>query len=99
MAKYTVRIVLHEATYEHYESLHDEMLQKLQALRQVKGENGVWYDLPDAEYDVSSKLGKKELCDAVYGIAESVKASPSPSVLVTKSAGRSWRLRKVPDES
>jgi hypothetical protein len=98
VADFTVRVVLHGATSDQYQDLHDAMQNRHGALRQIQGD-GVWYDLPDGEYAISSTQAPSALCSAVHATASSVKKTPSPSVLVTQSAGRSFVLRKVPGDS
>lgn len=98
MAQHTIRIVLHRATEKNYEDLHVGMA-RLGASRTIRGGNGVTYDLPDGEYDLSSTSGAVAVRDAVYRVARAVKPETDPSVLVTTSAARAWRLRPVPGQS
>jgi hypothetical protein len=49
MAKYLVRIELHGATWDDYETLHGEMADQGFA-REITGNNGRSYQLPTAEY-------------------------------------------------
>ena len=89
MAEFTVRIVLENANGEDYERLHELMAARGYS-REITGDNGKTYKLPDAEYDANKDSTTQEVRDEVREIAASVK--PDPSVLVTKSAGRSWYL-------
>ena len=54
MANFQVRVVLHDAEWEHYELLHEAM--EVQGFsRTVKGKEGV-YQLPDAEYRIGGSI-------------------------------------------
>lgn len=55
MAKFLVRIELHNATYADYEKLHSEM-EYLGFSRQITADNGQTYQLPTAEYVIGSTL-------------------------------------------
>lgn len=98
MASFTVRIVLHEADSKKYQELHEAMVQSHSAAREIRA-GDTSYDLPDGEYIITSGLNAKDLCAAVLKTATSVKATPSPSVLVTEAKARSFFLRKVPGDS
>ena len=89
MAAFTVRVQLEGANGEDYQKLH-ELMEASGYSREITGDNGKIYKLPDAEYDTSKDATREEIRDQVRKIAASVK--PNPSVLVTKSAGRSWYL-------
>ncbi|QIP56860.1 hypothetical protein [Hafnia alvei] len=92
MAKFTVRVELHKADSEDYESLHEKMEAKGYK-REVKGSDGKMYQLPNAEYVCDKEKTPSQVRDEVRAISESVKRNPS--VLVTESAGRAWRLSEV----
>lgn len=98
MADYTVRIVLHDATATHYQRLHEAM-EAAGAKRQIRGDSGILFDLPDGEYVMSNSLTAVRLRDAVVDIATAVKAEPSPSVLVTETLSWAWMLRPAPGQS
>jgi hypothetical protein len=98
MAQHTIRVVIHGATAKNYDDLHTGMV-RLGANRTIRGDDGVTYDLPDGEYDLSSTSGAVAVRDAVYRVARAVRPDLDPSVLVTTSAARAWRLRPVPGQS
>lgn len=91
MADFTVRVELHNADSDDYDSLHEKMEAKGYS-RQISA-NGTKYQLPTAEYCCTKDLSASEVRDAVLDIAKKVK--PSPDVLVTKSDGRAWSLSRV----
>jgi hypothetical protein len=98
MPQFTVRVVLHGADSKDYEKLHVTMAKNHSAKRQISA-NDVAYDLPDGEYDITSSFSAADLCGAVHATAVTIKAKPSPSVLVTELGRRAWVLRKVPGDS
>lgn len=94
MANYTVRIELHDATWDDYQELHEKMADAGYR-RTIIGRDGVEYDLPDAEYNLpGSSKTRIEVRDQALAIAKKVKAAPRPGVLVTEGA-RTWILDPV----
>jgi hypothetical protein len=87
MAQFTVRVELHEARWEDYESLHAEMEGKGFS-RLIKGDNGKTYHLPWAEYDGGGNLTNSEVRDIARTAANST--GKRNAILVTESNGRSW---------
>jgi len=53
MARFLVRVELHDAVWSDYEALHTEMADRGFS-REVTGENGRTYQLPTAEYVIYS---------------------------------------------
>lgn len=97
MTRYTIHIVLHGANAKDYERLH-ELMDARGARRALLGEDGVWYDLPDGEYDLESDYAVEEVVQRTGALASAVK--PNPSILVTPVQGRRmWWLRPVPEDS
>lgn len=89
MASFTVRVELHRADADEYEMLHQEMAAK-GFRRTISSGNGKRYKLPDAEYNYTSgNESRNDVLVKAYNTASSVK--PHPAVLVTESAGRTWR--------
>jgi hypothetical protein len=56
MAKFLVRVELHGAVYDDYETLHAEMACRGFS-REVVGDDGRTYQLPTAEYVIHSNSG------------------------------------------
>ena len=86
MSKYTVRVELHGAEEVDYEILHKAMHAKgfLQTI-----EDGTTFKLPTAEYNyVGAEEDKGEVLDMAKDAAAKTKLKFS--ILVTKSAGRTW---------
>lgn len=98
MASYMIRVVLHGATAAHYTRLHEAM-RKGGAGRTVTGRNGVVFDLPDGEYVLASNVPTERVRDLVCDIAASVKATPSPSVVVVSYSDIAWQLVPFPGQS
>lgn len=95
---YTVRVELHEADDDDYESLHAAM-EKEGFVRWVKSSDGPKRRLPTAEYNMqSSELDREAVLARAQSAANSVKPTPTPWVLVTESAGRSWSGLKREEE-
>jgi hypothetical protein len=83
-----VRVELHDATYQHYEALHAHM-ERRGFSRLIKGNDGVWYRLPPAEYHYSGNATRDQLLAAAKESAASVR--PGYAVLVTEYTGCSWQ--------
>ncbi|WP_025123842.1 MULTISPECIES: hypothetical protein [unclassified Serratia (in: enterobacteria)] len=88
MTSFTVRVELHNADSEDYEDLHKKM-KAIGFNRTIQSGDGIRYQLPDAEYDYSGNVSRSAVLDKAYDAAKSVKKNPA--VLVTESAGRTWR--------
>jgi len=88
MPSFTVRIELHHASETDYHTLHEEM-EGRKFLRKIKDSEGVWHQLPTAEYNyVEEGLTKY---DALKLAKEAASVTNRKYwVLVTESAGRTW---------
>jgi hypothetical protein len=87
-ANYTVRVELHDADGDDYEELHGYMQQEGFARYIVDGETKEKFQLPTAEYNISSAEEKGGVLDKAKRAA--AKTRKEFMVLVTKSAGRTW---------
>ena len=87
MSKYIVRVELHHADYQDYEQLHAAMEKKGFA-RKVQGSDGQIYDLPEAEYFVSTQRDISEVRAAARNAA--VGTGRKNAVLVTQSVTSAW---------
>lgn len=87
MAKFSVRVELHAASYADYEKLHASM-ERRGFSRLIKSDGGKTYHLPTAEYDGGGDL----TCQQVLEFAKAAAAETGKSfeVFVTESAGRVW---------
>ena len=89
MANYTVRIELHGASEDQYDDLHARM-ENEGFVRWIKS-NEHKYRLPTAEYNLTnSALTVGQVRDKAKAVADAVKPTPKPWILVTESNGRSW---------
>jgi len=88
MAQFTVRVELHRANQDDYEALYSAMEDEGFS-RQIKSSDGERYRLPTAEYNRTSSKNRQEILDSA-AIAASTTGKKY-SILVTESAGRSWR--------
>lgn len=92
MANFTVRIELHNALAEDYDTLHDEMSQQ-GFLTTITSVRQITYHLPKAEYNISGNYTRREILNKAQ-LAINVTQRNS-SILVTKSMGRSWRRLNI----
>jgi photosystem II stability/assembly factor-like uncharacterized protein len=87
MAKFTIRVELHAASYSDYETLHAAM-QRRGFSRHITSDDGKTYQLPTAEYDRAGQLNRQQVLDsAKVAAGETGRAF---AVLVTESDGRTW---------
>jgi hypothetical protein len=85
---YLIRIELHSATYDNYVTLHAEMAKRAFS-RTVKGDNGLVYNLPTAEYHYSgSRTIEQVLQSAVDAANATGKAS---GVIVADAKQLQWQ--------
>lgn len=88
MSKYTIRVELHNYPQEHdYQILHDAMAQKGFSKYIVDSDGGRFH-LPLAEYNCDFEGDKYDVLAEAEGAAK--KVGKKFSILVTKSAGRTW---------
>jgi hypothetical protein len=88
MTQFTVRVELHRADADDYETLHSAMKDEGFS-RLIKSSDGKRYHLPTAEYDRSGELTRSEVLDSAGKAA--AQTNKKASILVTESAGRTWR--------
>ena len=87
MANFLVRVVLHGANNDNYESLHAKM-EQLGFLRTIKGSDGIIYDLPHAEYSIVSAHSAGQVRDYVRGAADAT--GKTNAVLAIEYTAASW---------
>lgn len=87
MARFTVRIELHSATWEEYEAMYTH-LESAGFSDIVKNSKGVEYKMPPAEYNFDGDLTTDEVLALANACAAKVVASYA--VLVTKTLQRRW---------
>ena len=87
MAKFTIRVELHDADDDDYETLHEEM-EKRGFSKTITGSDNITYHLPTAEYNRDCDLSRDQVRDSA-SVAAKVTGKRH-AVLVTESNGRSW---------
>lgn len=90
MSDFTVRVVLHSANGEDYQSLHD-LMEARGYSREITDNDGTIFILPDAEYNTSKDFTVEEVRNEVKEIAMQVKERCH--VLVTQATSRAWYLQ------
>lgn len=87
MPYFTVSVVLHNAVEGDYETLNKKMIEA--GFTRLIGREKV-YKLPEGEFNYGNgTLNKQEVADLALKTAEQIRFIPS--ILVTESAGRTWR--------
>jgi hypothetical protein len=87
MTRFTVRVELHYADEDDYETLHSAM-QDEGFSRLITSGDGVVYHLPTAEYNRECDLTRDQVRDSAQATA--AKTRRKAAILVTESVGRSW---------
>jgi hypothetical protein len=87
MASFTIRVELHQASYQDYENLHAAM-EKAGFSRSITSDEGKVYHLPTAEYDRESGLTTAQVLEQAKAAANST--GKTNAVLVTEAVRRMW---------
>ena len=87
MARFTVRVELHAATYSDYETLHASM-ERRGFSRQITSDDGITYQLPTAEYEGGGNLTSQQVLDAAKVAAAETRKTYE--ILVTEANRRMW---------
>lgn len=87
MSDFTVRIELHDANYNDYQTLHAAM-ERQGFTRIITSDDGRTYHLPWAEYSGSGNLLSTRVRDIAKAAADST--GKRNSVLVTEASSRAW---------
>jgi len=87
MTRFVSRVELHGGTWDEYEKLHAAMVGQ-GFLRKILASDGVWHDLPPAEYCADLPVAREQAIERVRVAASSVKATYS--ALVTESVASIW---------
>jgi len=88
MAQFTIRVTLHGASWQEYVDLAAK-LRAQEIVDVIRSDPGVWYRLPDGEYNYEGNASAGQIHNTVATIASSVVAT-LPAVLVTESVRRIW---------
>ncbi|MGX8041285.1 type V toxin-antitoxin system endoribonuclease antitoxin GhoS [Proteus mirabilis] len=87
MAMFIVRVELPDANYSDYQALYD-LMESYGFSKQITGDNGVVYNLPDAEYYCNGDYDIEAVSSTAFQVAQSVRANAK--VLVTEAERIRW---------
>ena len=87
MASYTIRIELHDATWDEYEEMY-EYLAAQGITDIITSDQGVNYKMPPAEYNYTGDAARSQVLEMAK--ASAARVVQSYAVLVTQSGGRTW---------
>lgn len=87
MAIFTVRIVLHDAEWEDYEKLYEEMGEE-GFTDEISSKDVRTYKMPDGEYSITGTYTESDVLAKARSAASTTKKQYA--VFVTKSGGRTW---------
>ncbi|MDL9982864.1 DUF2622 domain-containing protein [Providencia rettgeri] len=87
MVKCTIRVELPNANYDDYQNLHERM-KNSGFHKYIRSDDGVWYNLPDAEYNYDGPLDLDGVFQSAVNVAKSIRVNAK--VLVTESVARRW---------
>jgi hypothetical protein len=87
MAQFTVRVELHRADEDDYETLHDAM-ERRGFSRLITSDDGEVYHLPWAEYNMQDSVTRAQVLTLAKAAAN--ETGKNYAVLVTESNGRTW---------
>lgn len=87
MASFITRVELHSASLPDYEKLHSAM--SVEGFRRtIKGDDGIWYQLPTAEYSYSGSVTIADVLAKARRAAE--KTGKSSGILVSEYVRATW---------
>ncbi len=93
MSQFMVRVELHGADQDDYETLHEAMEGEGFA-RQILSDDGGLYHLPTAEYYREGNLSKQKVLDEAKSAV--AKTKKKAGILVTEARGFLWSgLKRV----
>lgn len=87
MAAFSIRVELHRATWNDYVKLAG-LLAAHAVVDTIRGDNGVVYKLPPAEYNFEGNATAEQVRQAVAATA--AKVVPSYAVVVSEATKRVW---------
>lgn len=87
MARFTVRVVLHDSEGDDYDDLH-EYMEQAGFGRTITNVEGVVYKLPPAEYNYTGTITPENVRKKAYQAAK--KTNREVSILVTDANSRYW---------
>jgi len=87
MSRYTIRVELHDATWQNYVDLA-KRLAEYGIVEVIKSGDGARYKLPPAEYNYAGDATRDQILETARRCAGSVVNSYG--VLVTEAVARTW---------
>jgi hypothetical protein len=88
MARFTVRVELHDGKWEDYDVLHTAM-EGEGFSRFITDSRGIRYHMPWAEYNREADITSDAVLESAKRAAN--RTRKKYAVLVTESAGRTWQ--------
>jgi hypothetical protein len=92
MAQFITRVELHNASYQHYETLHAAMLAA-KFRKTIKGDDGNVYQLPTAEYSSFGELSAEEVRN--LAAAAATKTGCRFWIVTTQFVSAAWILNQA----
>ncbi len=86
MARYTIRIELHDASWDDYEEMY--MHLTAQGITDIIASDDGRYKMPPAEYNYDGSATRAQVLEMAK--ASAGKVARSYAVLITESNGRTW---------
>lgn len=87
MSTFVIRVELHSATWQDYDTLHQEM-GKEGFSRTIRSDDGVVYQLPTAEYAATSSGTTAQVLEAAKQAA--TRTGKSFGVIASQTMNSSW---------
>jgi hypothetical protein len=87
MARFTIRIVLHDSSWDDYITMYKH-LAAYRITDTITSDNGTVYELPPAEYNYEGDATAQQVQETARQCAAKVAASYA--VLVTEATTRTW---------
>ena len=89
MHSFTVRVELTPSAGANYALLHTAM-ERNNFRRTITADDGRVYRMPEAEYDIIGNFDRTQVLNMAAAAMQSINLTGH--ILVTQSAGRTWRL-------
>jgi hypothetical protein len=87
MSAFSIRVELHQATWQDYENLANDLLRQ-GITRTITADNGGTYHLPPAEYNYQGNATIDAVLNAASASAQ--KTGRRHAVFVTEASQRKW---------
>lgn len=87
MAYFMIRVELHDATWQDYDTLHQEM-GKEGFSRTIQANDGALYQLPTAEYVIGANGTTEQVLDAAKRAA--ARTRKSFGVIASQASNSTW---------